>query len=85
MSRRGWQDVCNMLAEHAGVTGPHNPHSIRHMAATEASKAGVPIEVIRDKCGHADSTTTMIYLHANEQRLRDATDDIGDILFGGED
>jgi site-specific recombinase XerD len=86
MSPRTWQDVCNKLAEAAGVTGPHNPHSIRHMSATEASKQGIAVEVIQKKCGHESSITTIdIYLHADEGRLRDATDDVGDVLFGDDD
>jgi site-specific recombinase XerD len=86
MTPRAWQDVCNALAKRVGVEGPHNPHSIRHMSATEASKNGIPVEVIKDKCGHRSSVTTIdYYLHTDEKRLRDATDDIGDILFGGDD
>jgi integrase len=86
MATRTWGKVCDDLARAAGVTGPHNPHSIRHMSATEASKQGVRLEVIRDKCGHVDSRTTMqYYLHADDDDLRDATGDVGNILFGGDD
>jgi integrase len=83
MAERTWEYVCACLARAAGVKGPHNPHSIRHMSATEASKRGVRLEVIRDKCGHLDSATTMkYYLHADDDDLRDATGDVGDALFG---
>jgi site-specific recombinase XerD len=83
MAPRSWQYTCDKLAEAAGVTGPHNPHAIRHMSATEASRRGVAVEVIQKKCGHLSSVTTIdIYLHADEKRLRDATDDVGDVLFG---
>jgi site-specific recombinase XerD len=56
------------------------------MSATEASKRGIAVEVIQEKCGHASSITTIdIYLHADEERLRDATDDVGDVLFGDDE
>jgi site-specific recombinase XerD len=73
-----------VLARRAGVTGPHNPHSIRYMSATEAVKRGIPIDVIQEKCGRKSSVTTIdIYLHADEERLRDATGDVSNVLFDG--
>jgi integrase len=54
------------------------------MSATEASKAVIAVEVIQEKCGHKSSVTTIyIYLHADEERLRAATEHVGDVIFGG--
>ena len=81
MSPRTWQDVCNKLAEAAGVTGPHNPHSIRHMSATLASENGVAVEVIQEKCGHISPTTTIqYYLHTSKKRIDDATGKVAGAL-----
>jgi site-specific recombinase XerD len=48
-------------------------HTLRHSCATELNEKGVKILVIQDILGHATPKTTMnYYLHASEERIRDA-------------
>jgi site-specific recombinase XerD len=48
-------------------------HTLRHSCATELNEKGVKILIIQDILGHATPKTTMnYYLHANEERIRDA-------------
>lgn len=46
------------------------PHSIRHNYATRMYRNGANLEDIRVALGHTSIVTTAIYLHANEERLR---------------
>jgi integrase len=47
-------------------------HTLRHSVATELLAAGVDLETVRDVLGHRDITTTALYLHAVDQRKREA-------------
>lgn len=48
-------------------------HTLRHSCATELNEKGVKILVIQDILGHSTPKTTMnYYLHATEERLREA-------------
>ena len=40
-----------------------NLHSLRHAYATHLLEEGLNIVIFKDLLGHADITTTMIYLH----------------------
>ena len=47
-------------------------HSIRHYRATELSKKGIRIEVIRDILGHSNISITNTYLHSEEEEEKKA-------------
>lgn len=46
------------------------PHSLRHNYATRLLRATGDLETVRAALGHDSLTTTMVYLHTDEQRLR---------------
>jgi site-specific recombinase XerD len=49
---------------------PVSPHALRHSFATHLVGSGCDIRTIRQRLGHADVATTMIYTHAiNKNRL----------------
>jgi site-specific recombinase XerD len=75
LSYDGARYIFLVLAEKAGVTGVCRLHAVRHMAATAAIEAGVPLDVIREKLGHKSAETTLqFYLHASLRRQQEATD-----------
>ncbi len=57
-----WQKYCTA----AGV----DIHQLRHSHATELINAGVSIEVVRKRLGHASTETTQVYLHPARRQGR---------------
>ena len=51
-------------------------HAMRHSLATNMLKKGTPITIICDSLGHADSVTTMKYIHLNISGLLKCTLDV---------
>lgn len=55
------------LSGHEGI----KPHSLRHAAATRLMRNGADLKTISAFLGHSDLRTTNVYLHTDEERLRD--------------
>ncbi len=55
--------------ENAGLYESQNAvlHLIRHTVATRLVTSGVDLETARDVLGHADVSTTALYLHSSTQ------------------
>lgn len=49
-----------------------SPHKLRHTFATEAIRAGVPLETIRIILGHSNIATTSLYLHGSIEDQKQA-------------
>jgi integrase/recombinase XerD len=56
----------------AGIVRKCSPHTLRHTFATELLKLTGNIEIVRRALGHADISTTGIYLHALDSELESA-------------
>jgi len=59
------------LARRAGCEGPTNPHAFRHFFATQMVANGSDLETVRKLLGHADISTTQIYLQLAERELEE--------------
>ena len=57
----GW--VMHKARKNAGISKKVNLHSLRHSYTTHLLEEGVNIVTVKELLGHADVTTTMIYLH----------------------
>ncbi|MDA3891603.1 MAG: tyrosine-type recombinase/integrase [Salinivirgaceae bacterium] len=62
-SVRGLSWVMRETLKKTSITKEVNLHSLRHSYATHLLEEGVNIVTLKDLLGHADITTTMIYLH----------------------
>jgi site-specific recombinase XerD len=71
----GENGLCAMMEELRTVAGLREEsfigaHSIRHNFATRLLRGGANIRDVQTALGHSQLTTTAMYLHADEERLR---------------
>ncbi len=74
LTPRSIQRIVEHYARVAGITKRITPHTVRHTFATDLLRNGADIRSVQTLLGHSSITTTQIYTHITDERLREVYD-----------
>lgn len=74
LTARTMQRIIKKYAKIAGIMKKISPHTLRHSFATDLLSNGADIRAVQELLGHASISTTQIYTHLTNRRLKDIYD-----------
>lgn len=74
LTTRSVQRMIKKYARAAGLTKVITPHTLRHSFATDLLTNGADVRQVQQLLGHASITTTQVYTHLTDVRLKEVHD-----------
>jgi len=81
LTPRSVQNMISRCARLAGLSKKVTPHTLRHTYATDLLDHGADLRSVQELLGHKNVSTTQVYTHVTNKRLRD----IHEKFHGGSD
>jgi len=70
LERVGLWMLVEKYARKSGILKQTGPHVLRHCFATHLLGGGADLRIVQELLGHSDVTTTQIYTHVDQTRLK---------------
>ncbi len=71
LSRISIYSIVKKYALKAGIVSDPSPHTLRHSFATDLLRSGADLRSVQELLGHKDLSTTQIYTHVTNPRLKE--------------
>ncbi|WP_036286480.1 tyrosine recombinase [Methylocystis sp. ATCC 49242] len=86
LTRQAFARDLKMLGVVAGLSAAQvHPHALRHAFASHLLQNGADLRVVQELLGHADISTTQIYTHVLDERMRAMVRDLHPLSDSGDE